>query len=422
MVVKSYSSFIKSLKWNIPTPRVNPTFASIQLIPLRMRFIFSKNSNSTRVAISLFFFAHGLVLSSWASRIPSIKTQLALTDAELGTLLLLLPIGQISTMPLSAKLIRTYGSQRSVRYGFLLYPLVLVLLGFAMHYVTLALGLFFFGVLGNLCNIAINTQGVELETRLNKSLMSSFHGAWSISGFIGALFALGMLHYHLSTATHFILVYFLVILLWVFSYKRLITVDPTPNKEREKGSIFKQLDKTLVQLGIIGFLSMAIEGAMFDWSGVYFQDIVQAPEHLIILGYTSFVLLMAIGRFLGDRLVTVLGHKKVIQYSGILMSSGLLLAVFFPHLLLTTFAFMLVGLGGSCSVPTLYGIAGKHPKVHPGTALTLVSSIAFLGFLLGPPVIGFISSSFDLRYSFALFSLFGIVMVLLGNKATLFKT
>jgi len=386
-----------------------------------MGFIFSKKYNSSRVAISLFFFAHGLVLSSWASRIPSIKTQLNLTDAELGTLLLLLPIGQISTMPLAAKLIRSYGSKRSVHYGFLLYPLVLILLGFSTRYFELALGLFFFGVLGNLCNIAINTQGVELEAKLNTPLMSSFHGAWSISGFIGALFALVMLHYTLSTSTHFLLVYLLVMVLWIVSYNRLITVEPTPNKKQEKGSIFKQLDKTLIQLGVIGFLSMAIEGAMFDWSGVYFQAIVQAPEHLIILGYTSFVLLMAIGRFLGDRLVATLGHKKVIQYSGILMSAGLLLAVFFPHLLLTTFAFMLVGLGGSCSVPTLYGIAGKHPTVHAGVALTLVSSIAFLGFLLGPPVIGFISSSFDLRYSFALFSLFGIIMVIIGNKAKLFN-
>jgi len=143
-----------------------------------MGFIFSKKHNSSRVAISLFFFAHGLVLSSWASRIPSIKTQLNLTDAELGTLLLLLPIGQISTMPLAAKLIRSYGSKRNVHYGFLLYPLVLIFLGFSTRYLELALGLFFFGVLGNLCNIAINTQGVELEAKQNTPLMSSFHGAW----------------------------------------------------------------------------------------------------------------------------------------------------------------------------------------------------------------------------------------------------
>ncbi|WP_333575316.1 hypothetical protein [Sphingobacterium sp.] len=145
-------------------------------------------------------------------------------------------------------------------------------------------------------------------------------------------------------------------------------------------SIFKYLDKTLVQLGIIGFLSMAIEGAMFDWSGVYFQDIVKAPKQLIILGYTSFILMMATGRFLGDYLIVRFGRKKVIQTSGISMASGLLLSVLSSNLIVCTLAFMMVGLGGSCSVPTVYGVTGKHNKVNASISLTLVSTIAFLGF------------------------------------------
>lgn len=373
------------------------------------------------LAIALFFFSHGFILSSWASRIPNIKTYLSISDAELGTLLLLMPIGQISTMPMSAKIISKYGSKNKVQFGFLIYPLILLIIGLSTSYFQLAICLFLFGVAGNLCNIAINTQGVELESMMYKPMMSSFHGAWSISGFLGALVALLMLNLNLTITVHFLVVLLFVLVIWILNFRFLIHTTPSKNIEKESGSIFKYLDKTLVQLGIIGFLSMAIEGAMFDWSGVYFQDIVKAPEQLIILGYTSFVLMMATGRFLGDYLIVKFGRKKVIQMSGIFMASGLLLSVFSVNLIVCTLAFMMVGLGGSCSVPTVYGVTGKRNKVNASISLTLVSTIAFLGFLIGPPAIGFISDLFDLRYSFMLFSIFGIIMVVIASRTRILE-
>lgn len=378
-----------------------------------------KRNNRIRLTIALFFFSHGFILSSWASRIPSIKTYLALSEAELGTLLLLMPLGQISTMPLSAKLIHKYSSKKIVQIGFLLYPFILLLIGTSTNYLQVASCLFLFGIAGNLCNIAINTQGVELESIMLKPMMSSFHGAWSISGFVGALVGLFMLNLNLTTTIHFLVVWVLILLIWLLNFKLLIQVEPSKNKE--KGSIFKYLDRTLVQLGLIGFLSMAIEGVMFDWSGVYFQEIVKAPEQLIIIGYASFVLMMAIGRFLGDFLLVQFGRKRVIQISGILMSTGLILSVLFPTILVSTLAFMMVGLGGSCSVPTVYGVAGKHTKISASISLTLLSTIAFLGFLIGPPVIGFIAEFFDLRFSFLLFSIFGIIMVIMASRSKLLK-
>lgn len=386
-----------------------------------MTQLIKKQHSRMRLAIALFFFSHGFILSSWASRIPNIKTYLSISDAELGTLLLLMPIGQISTMPMSAKIISKYGSKNIVQFGFLIYPLILLIIGLSTSYFQLAICLFLFGVAGNLCNIAINTQGVELESMMYKPMMSSFHGAWSISGFLGALVALLMLNLNLTIAVHFLVVLLIVLVIWILNFRFLIHTTPSKNIEKESGSIFKYLDKTLVQLGIIGFLSMAIEGAMFDWSGVYFQDIVKAPEQLIILGYTSFVLMMATGRFLGDYLIVKFGRKKVIQMSGIFMTSGLLLSVFSVNLIVCTLAFMMVGLGGSCSVPTVYGVTGKRNKVNASISLTLVSTIAFLGFLIGPPAIGFISDLFDLRYSFMLFSIFGIIMVVIASRTRILE-
>jgi len=161
---------------------------------------------------------------------------------------------------------------------------------------------------------------------------------------------------------------------------------------------------------------MASEGAMFDWSGVYFKDIVMAPSSLVILGYTSFMIMMASGRFLADFVTSKIGRKRLLQICGLFISAGLYTAVLFPYLITSTIAFMLVGLGVSSIVPSVYSAAGRHTKVQPGIALATVSSVSYLGFLMGPPMIGYISQAAGLRYSFAFIGIFGVGITLIVSK------
>lgn len=177
----------------------------------------------------------------------------------------------------------------------------------------------------------------------------------------------------------------------------------------------------MVQLGIIGFFSMATEGAMFDWSGVYFKDIVGAPENLIIVGYASFMVMMAIGRFIGDWVISRIGRKGTLQISGILMFIGMILSVIFPDFWVCTAAFMLVGIGVACNVPTVYSLAGQNKKIPSGVALAMVSSVSYLGFLMGPPMIGYIAELLNLRYSFGLIAFFGLFMLIMSSRLSLFK-
>ncbi|AQX06283.1 MFS transporter [Elizabethkingia meningoseptica] len=381
----------------------------------------SSNLNNSKLSNSCFllFCAHGLVFSSWASRIPIIKDVLSINEAELGTLLLLMPIGQLSTMVLAGKLISIHGSSWIIKKCFLLYPVFLLLIGISPSYWTLAIVLFFFGVTGNLCNIAMNTQAIEIETITKRTLLSSCHGAWCLAGLVGALIGLLMININISTFYHFVIVFILVLLLWLYSKSNLTNI--AHKTERQKQSIFKSVNPTLVALGFTGFLSMAIEGAMFDWSGVYFQTIVKAPENLIILGYTSFVLMMTLGRFVGNRVIERYGKKTVLQSCGILMSSGLFLSVLFPELWVCIIAFMIIGLGGSLSVPSIYSTVGQVSKVAPSIALSFVSSISFLGFLIGPPLIGYIAEAFDLRYSYGVFACFGILLTAIVSQMKVFK-
>jgi MFS family permease len=217
---------------------------------------------------------------------------------------------------------------------------------------------------------------------------------------------------------HFISVILIVwVIVWI-NHPFLVKGKTGVIKDEPKRKFFSKPDGILLQLGIIGFCSMASEGAMFDWSGVYFKDVVKAPSSLVILGYTSFMIMMATGRFVADYMISKIGRKRLLQICGVMISTGLFTAVLFPYLISCTFSFMLVGLGVSSIVPTVYSAAGRHTKVPPGIALATVSSVSFLGFLMGPPLIGHIAQIAGLRYSFAVIGIFGIGISLLVSRIT----
>ncbi|MFV5696910.1 MFS transporter [Flavobacterium sp. ZT3R17] len=370
--------------------------------------------NRIRWAVSMFYFGMGLCFATWASRIPDIKTALHLSSGELGSILFAVPLGQLVVMPFSGKLVTRFGSHRILILSLLFYVFSLTNLGLAAQAWQLSLGLFVFGIFGNLANIAVNTQGVYTEELFKKTIMSSFHGMWSFAGFTGALVGLGMLALELTPYEHFLIVAGIVLLMIAFNYKFLIKAKEIIKTEKKK--LFTKPDSALIWLGIIGFCCMASEGVMFDWSGVYFKDVIKAPGPLVILGYTSFMIMMAGGRFFGDGLIHKFGRKPVMQISGIIISLGLFTSVFFPYLIPSTIAFMFVGLGVSTIVPTLYSIAGKNPTVPPGEALTIVSSVSFLGFLMGPPVIGYIAELSSLRFSFAFIGVFGFLIAFMVSR------
>ena len=366
-----------------------------------------------RIAVSAFFFCQGLCFASWASRIPDIKSALHLSDAALGSILLALPAGQLLAMPFSGRLVTSFGSKKVLRICAVLYAICLTNIGLATQPWHLAVGLFLFGICGNMCNISVNTQAVRAEKIYDRPIMTSFHGVWSTAGFTGAAIGLLMMGQFISPYIHFWIVAALVIITIMVMQKYL---QQGRAAATEKKPFFSKPDGMLVQLGVIGFFSMASEGAMFDWSGVYFQQIVNAPASLIALGYLTFMIAMASGRFAGDKLIAKYGRKKMLRISGLLISSGLFISVLFPYIITATIGFLIVGFGVSSIVPMVYSAAGKHPKVPAGMALAAVSSISFLGFLMGPPLIGYVAELLNLRYSFALIGLLGVTISLMVSK------
>jgi len=369
-----------------------------------------------RLAVGAIFFLQGLCFASWASRIPTIQQNLGLSDSELGAVLLSLPVGLMLSLPLSGWLITRIGSRKVVIFNVLLYSLILVCLGLAENTYQLIAGLFVFGLAGNMVNISINTQAVGVEALYKKSIMASFHGLWSLAGFVGAAVGTIMIGNGIIPFHHFLV---MLVFSWLgvaLSASYLIKED---SKGNENQPIFVKPDKSLINLGIIAFCSMICEGAMFDWSGVYFKKVVQAEPAWVGAGYTAFMCTMALSRFFADWFTSRFGLKTILQLSGILTASGLIIAVILPQLSTAIIGFFLVGAGVSSVVPLVYGAAGKSKVLSPGVALAAVSTIGFLGFLVGPPLIGLMAGATSLRGSFSIIAVMGLAITIVSRRSEL---
>jgi MFS family permease len=363
--------------------------------------------------VAAMFFMAGLVFASWASRIATIQQSLSLSDAGLGAVLFSLPVGLMLSLPLSGWAVTKIGSRKLVTIALILYGLILISLGSVTQVYQLVICLVVFGLASNATNISINTQAVATEAMYTKPIMASFHGVWSLAGFFGAGIGTLMIGLNIKPAPHFIIIAIITVISVLLCWKYLHN-DQNPVKT---GPAFSIPDKSLITLGLIAFCSMICEGAMFDWSVIYFKKIVLAERAWMAAGYTAFMFTMALGRFVADGFAARFGLKRTLQISGILTTTGLLVAVIFPTMYTAIIGFLLVGAGVSSVVPMVYSAAGKSTTMSPGASIAAVSTISFIGFLIGPPVIGFLAGAFTLRVAFLFIAFMGFCVVVLSTRA-----
>lgn len=367
-----------------------------------------------RIAISCFFFIQGLTFASWASRIPDIKNALELSDAALGGILLSLPIGQFFALALSGYLVTRYGSRIVLVTTSILYPATLLLIGLASGPVMLIAALLLTGFFGNLYNIAVNTQAVGIEALYGRSIMASFHGLWSLAGFTGGLIGTFMIANDLSPFQHYWIINGLTLLLTFLFVRSTLPRDAGTSDAKPK--LFVKPDKAILILGVLAFSCMVCEGTMFDWTGVYFDKIVKTPKELTQFGFVAFMSTMAGGRFIADFLITRLGARRMLQISGIMIFTGIAIIVAFPFFVPSIVGLLIAGFGVSSVVPLTYGLAGQSKTMPAGQALAAVTSLGFLGFLIAPAMIGFISEAYSLRLAFGLIAWMGLMVALLSVK------
>ena len=367
-----------------------------------------------RGAVGVLFFLLGLCFASWASRIPSVQQRMGISEVGLGAVLLVIPVGQLVSLPLAGWLVARLGSRRVVLWSVVFYATALLGLGWAGSLWQLLPCMVLFGVGGNLTNISVNTQAVGVERLYpHKPIMASFHGLWSLAGFVAAAIGSFMIGHAVPTGVHFLGIAAFILAGLAVAAGSTVRADAgvDPNQP-----IFVRPDKELLGLGAIAFCALICEGAMFDWSGVYFKKVLRADKDWVGAGYTAFMSTMAAGRFGADWLAHRLGPKRVIQLSGLLTALGLSIAVVWPTLPTALLGFLLVGFGTSAVVSLVYSAAGKSAHMSAGMALAAVSSIGFFGFLLGPPLIGFVAGATSLRVSFALIAVMGLCVSAVASR------
>ena len=396
---------------------------------------FSFSKEQVRNAMYAFFLAQGLCFASWASRIPDIK-EIFDVDYALywGMVLFLIPVGKFIAIPLASLLLSRFGSKQMVQTSVLGYGLSLLFIGASQDIYTLGVCLFSFGIFWNLCDISMNTQAISIERIFGKTIIASFHGTWSLAACLGALIGYLMIVEGVSPSLHFKIIAFVILLLVLYGRRHLLSNLPAAKddipkeKKLNKKHYILHPEKLLMQLGLVGLFALIVESAMFDWSGVYFDSVVDAPRSMQI-GFLVFMLMMTTGRFLTNAAYKLVGKKRVLQIAGMLIFLGFLTAgilgntfeSMYLRVVFTSIGFMAVGLGISCMVPTLYSFVGLKSTTPVSIAITILSSISFIGSLVAPLLIGSITQYFDMTYAYLLISLLGLAIVAMVSFTSAFE-
>jgi MFS family permease len=368
-----------------------------------------------RLAVKIAFFINGFIFANWVSRLPRIQELYDADDGTIGLVLLASSIGAVGAMPFTGWIIIKNGSRRITLFSALLYCAVVPLIPLVPGIHGLIILFFFMGIVTGMLDVAMNAQAILVEQAYKKSIMNSFHALFSIGMMLGAWAAALFTELGYDLTYHFLIVVSAALLAAAWMSRNLIYDKPDPTIHQD-GPLFRLPNQSLISIGIITFCCMMGEGAMSDWSVNYMENITRASKSLAPIGLSAFATAMTLGRIFGDKIRTLLGDQKMIILGGLMAITGLSLALIFPLPYITIVGFFLVGLGLSSIVPIAYSIAGNTKEVPSGVGLAMVTTVGYSGFLIGPPVIGFIADWQTLRVALLLVTFLLVTMTLLGVR------
>jgi MFS family permease len=361
-----------------------------------------------RSAVTVMFLLNGTVFASWVPHIPAVKARLGINDGQLGLLLLCIAAGSIASLALSGWLVARFGSRAvsvAAAVGLCLalpFPVV------SGSLLVVAAALALFGAFNGALDVAMNAQAVEVQRRYGRSIMSAFHGCFSLGGLIGAGLAGLLIKLGVGGLEHAIAVALAGL---AAAGGAACWLLPSPPSHAAREPVFVRPTGVLVPLGVLALFALLIEGAMADWSAVYLADAHGASLDVAATGYAVFSLTMAAGRFGGDRLIDRFGVVSVLRACAVLATAGLLLTVVGGQGAALA-GFACIGFGMANIVPLLFSAAGRVPGVEPGRALAAVASAGYFGFLVGPPFIGFVAHALSLTAAFGLMAFLCVALAL----------
>lgn len=347
----------------------------------------------TRWAVAAMFFVNGVGWASWASRLPAFRERLELSDGLLGLALLGATVGLFVSVILTSALVARFGSRLVTVGAGLAMMVVLPLIGWASTQVWFAAALVAYGVTNGALDLASNAQAVGVERHARRSMLAGIHAFFSAGAIVGAgtaalLAAAGVpVEIHLTATA-------------VLSALVVIAVAPALSSDPPSvstGPAVALPRGPLLGLGALAFCVLLAEGAVFDWSAVYLSSVAGAGPAVAAVSLAVFQLTMTIGRLLGDRLAVTVGAVRLVRWGALAGIVGLGGAIVLPNVPSALIGFAILGLGLASAFPLTLSAAARTSRVPTPTALAATTASGYTGFMVGPPLIGFVAELTDLR-------------------------
>jgi len=348
--------------------------------------------------VVVLFLVHGIVVASWLSRIPAVQRALRLNNGVLGLTLLSSALGAVATIQVSGYLVSRFGSKIVSTVSSIAFCFSVILPALAFNALSLAAALFVYGALAAAMDVSMNAQGVEVEKQLGKPTMSRFHAMFSFGAMGGAGVGGAVAAGGISPLPHLTMSCF-ANLMAVLAIAPTLIREQGHSDHKEHRLPLSKIPKVLVALSAIGFCILLSEGAMADWTAIYLQQILKAGQGMAAAGYSVFSGAMAVFRLLGDFITARFGPLRTVRGACLVAAVGVLFALLAQTPMWSLPGFALAGTGLSVIIPLVFGGGGRIPGISPGAGIATVTGLGYIGFIVGPPTIGFASQALTLRWA-----------------------
>ena len=367
-----------------------------------------------KLGVVFLFLIHGLTEATWVSRIPQIQEHLRAQTGPFGLALLGSAAGAMLSMPFTGWLLSRAEGRRILIVSSVLFSAILPLMGVANSIPGLLAVLVLYGMAGGAMDIAMNAFGSVVDRESPKPVMSFFHGMFSAGGMVGAVIGVLVVRLRVPVEAHFVAAAIILIVAVVLT--ATLFPETPPHAQAEGRTGFRVPPTALLALGTLAFCILFGERAMADWTGIY---LVQrgSTNSYAAAGFASFSAAMTIGRFTGDWLIHRFGATSVLRAGSGLATVGLVCALALGTPSAGLLGFAAVGAGFSVVVPILYRGAGNVAGISPGAAIATVSTMGYLGFFIGPPLVGFIAQAVTLRWALLVVAALSGTVVLFARRA-----
>jgi len=377
-----------------------------------------------RIAITTAFIINGSIAGTFYSRVADIKEDLNLSNSTLGFALLIISIGVLLGIAFSGKQTAKSGSAPITLYGTYSLGAAILLVGTANNYLTLCLTLFVLGACLAVQDVAMNSHAIVLEQEADKRYMSTFHAMFSLGALIGGVVGAWFSQHNVDLMRHAAFIAILVFLANFFVRNWFLPAELDQHALEGKKKIKKP--KIFLIVGLLGLCGTIGEGSAGDWGAVLARDTFDATPFVSTLPFICFSAAMVIGRLFGDRLAHRYGPMKLIVGGGLIAGIGLGCGLLFGGIVGVIFGWLTMGIGLSTVIPMLFSQAGEIAKNRfdgqfaPSEGVAMVSGIAYFGFLVGPPTLGFLGDAIGLRWAMLVPAVLALVMAL-GSRPVLAK-